>query len=59
MKLYIADPPDQLQENTKKNQTCLLHFTRFHPAIYFNNIDKSFIQEHQNSLPLRADSRIL
>ncbi len=46
MKLYIADPPEKLQENTiKKYQTCFLHLTKFRPAIYFNDIDKSFVQE--------------
>jgi integrase len=46
MKLYIADPPEKLQDNTiKKYQTCLLHLTKFRPAIYFNDIDKSLIQE--------------
>ncbi len=30
MKLYIADPPEKLQENTiKKYQTCLLHLCKF------------------------------
>ena len=46
MKLYIADPPEKLQDNTiKKYQTCLIHLTKFRPAIYFNDIDKSFVQE--------------
>jgi len=46
MKLYIIDPPEKLQDNTiKKYQTCLIHLTKFRPAIYFNDIDKSFIQE--------------
>ena len=46
MKLYTLDPPEKLQENTiKKYQTCLVHLTKFRPAIYFNDIDKSFVQE--------------
>ena len=46
MKLYIIDPPEKLQDNTiKKYQTCLIHLTKFRPAIYFNDIDKSFFQE--------------
>ena len=55
MKLYIADPPEKLQDNTiKKYQTCLLHLTKFRPAIYFNDIDKSFVQEFYKFLQVNS-----
>ena len=46
MKRYILDPPEKLHENTlKKYNTCLMHLIKFRPAIYFNDIDQSFVQE--------------
>lgn len=53
MKRYVLDPPEKLHENTlKKYNTCLMHLTRFRPAIYFNEIDQSFVQEFYKYLQI-------
>ena len=55
MKLYIIDPPEKLQENTiKKYQTCLVHLTKFRPAIYFND---QFAESIRLGLAIRAAGR--